>query len=450
MGAAPPAAAGEGLDHLQENDVGSPPAASPEPAADAAVPTLPDPAALPLQPNNAFDQPLSGQAPESPPTGRKVWLARLPWRLKSHNAKTDSDVSPVAAAETSGPADVPEVEKEGISNARDFNPAPLEAPATALSSADILVEIGHQLRARREMLSLTYEEIERHTHVRVPFLAALERGALDDLPSPVQTRGILANYAAFLDLDADRILLRYADALQARYRERGPQNPVRTRAPMTVNTSLPPLRSFIASDLVFGGGIAIMLLLFAIWGINRVLAVRAENAPRSGAPSISDVLAGTALPTLVEQVTVIPAQASPSLSAAQAPATLEFATLNPNVKVQVDLTASGRTYMRVTVDGKVQFEGRTDVSGSYSYQASNQLEILVGNAAAVRVNYNGRDLGLMGNFGEVVDRLYTAAGVATPTSTPAPTRTPTPNITATPSTTPTITPSVTKTPKPGG
>ena len=59
------------------------------------------------------------------------------------------------------------------------------------------------------MLSLTYEEVERHTRVRALFLKALEDGALEDMPSPVQTRGILANYAVFLDLDADTILLQF-------------------------------------------------------------------------------------------------------------------------------------------------------------------------------------------------------------------------------------------------
>ena len=252
--------------------------------------------------------------------------------------------------------DVPE--SGGISNVRDFNPLPPEGPVVARSSDEIFAEIGRELCNRREMLSLTYEEIERHTHVRTAFLAALEQGAVEDLPSLVQTRGILANYAGFMDLDVDTIMLRFADGVQARYREKGPPKPVRTRAPMTVHTSLPPLRSFIASDLVFGGGVAIMLSLFAIWGISRVILVRSEAAPRATAPSISEVLVGTALPTLAQQVTVIPAQDTPLPLAVDAQATLDLATLDPNVKVQVKLNASQSTYMRVMVDGKVQFEGR--------------------------------------------------------------------------------------------
>jgi cytoskeletal protein RodZ len=45
--------------------------------------------------------------------------------------------------------------------------------------------------------------VERHTHLRAVFVKALEEGAFDKLPSPVQTRGMLSNYATFLDLDVD-------------------------------------------------------------------------------------------------------------------------------------------------------------------------------------------------------------------------------------------------------
>lgn len=102
--------------------------------------------------------------------------------------------------------------------------------------------------------------------------------------------------------------------------------------------------------------------------------------------------------------------------------------------------------MRITVDGTPEFEGRAEPGQDYAYQAAKQIEVVVGNGAALRVTHNGHELGLMGSFGEVVDRLYTAQGVLTPTSTPAPTRTATATSTATPSLIPTV-PTFTPTPK---
>ncbi len=393
--------------------------------------------------------PVSDADKAPPASSPRFSLRSLLGGVRSRKAQSAAAAASIEERGLAEPvSSEPKNDEAGASIRADFNPVPLEDSSHTESSDAIFLDIGQQLRARREMLSLTYEEIERHTHVRAVFLAALEGGCLEDLPSAVQTRGILINYAKFLDLDVDAILLRFADGIQARYHEKSPRSPVRSRAPLVVRKTLPPLRGFIASDLIFGGGLAITLLLFAVWGINRVMLVRSQEPARVTPPSISDILVETSLPTLVQQVTVIPAQDTPVSIAAPSDvtATLELATLDPNVKVQVVLTATQSTYMRITVDGKVQFEGRAETGSSYSYNAADQVEVLTGNAAALRVNYNGHDLGLMGNFGEVADRLYTAAGVATPTSTPQPTRTPTPRVTATPTQTPTFTPSPTRTP----
>jgi cytoskeletal protein RodZ len=396
--------------------------------------------------SDALPEEASVEGPTNPPASRVSvawWLFRLRSRIPKPAASQPSE-HPAA----SKPADAEDVPRDDSRPAAaDLDPVVPPESARGESSTAIFLDIGQQLRTRRDMLNLTYEEIERHTHVRAPFLSALEQGCMEDLPSPVQTRGILLNYAKFLDLDVDAILLRFADGIQAQYREKGPRTPVRSRTPVVVKKTLPPLRGFVVSDLLFGGGLAITLLLFAVWGINRVMIVRSQQPAQVTAPSISDVLVSTDMPTLVQQVTVIPAEDTPVAAAVplDTTATLELATLDPNVKVQVVLTATQSAYMRITVDGKVQFEGRAEAGSTYTYEASSQVEVLTGNAAGLKVSYNGQDLGLMGNFGEVADRLYTAEGVATPTSTPQPTRTPTPKVTATPTETLTRTPSPTPT-----
>jgi hypothetical protein len=65
------------------------------------------------------------------------------------------------------------------------------------------------------------------------------------------------------------------------------------------------------------------------------------------------------------------------------------------------------------------------------------IEVITGNAAGVEVIYNQQALGVMGLFGEAVDRVFTAEGIATPT--PTITLTPTPSDTPEASRTPTPT-----------
>ncbi len=319
--------------------------------------------------------------------------------------------------------------------------------APAESAQVIFVEIGKKLHERRELLSLTIDEVERHTHMRAAYVSALEEGVVDKLPSPVQTRGMLANYAAFLDLDADAILLRFADALQARRREKYSETP-REQIQTQVTTSMPILRSFIAGDLIFGMVMIALILALAVWGIGSILNSQDRETVQATAPSIVEVLAGTPLPVPSANETFVPVGEAPIGTNAFGLNTVEAPTLAANINVVVGIFAVERTYLRVRVDGDVAFEGRIAPRETMQFEAENQIEVLTGNAAALRITYNGRDFGLMGNVGEVVDRVYTIAGVVTPTATIPPTPTETPFVTSTPTPTTTRTPTAENTATP--
>jgi len=297
----------------------------------------------------------------------------------------------------------------------------------------ILKEIGRDLRQRRELLSLHFDEIERNTHVKAHYLEALERGALEELPSTVQTRGMLSNYATFLDLDVDALLLRFADALQARHRERNPQKPAR-KPGQPIIANMPPVRMFMAGDMIFGVSMAILLVGFAIWGVSRVMAIQSQRDVKPTAPSISDVLLASPDASLVTvTATFIPVEAFPG----EATVTVEIPTQNVNAQVQLNLVAVERTYMRVIVDGEAEFDGRVVPGNAYPFEAENQIEVLVGNGHAIRIVYNGRDLGLLGTFGQVVNNIYLGTEIITPTaqSSLTPTITLTPTKTALPTAT---------------
>ena len=307
--------------------------------------------------------------------------------------------------------------------------------------ADIIfAEIGEQLRSRRELISLTFDEVERHTKLRAAFVKALEDGALDRLPSPVQTRGMLANYATFLDLDVDALLLRFADGLQARRHEKYAETP-REKIQMEVVTSMPALRSFIAGDLIFGVVIISVLVALGIWGVGRVVSSQSEA--EATAPPIIQVL-GSPLPTISFLNITATLEGTPVETPTVDPLfTPDAPTPISNANVAVSIFAVERTFVRVSVDGEVVFEGRFAPGETKLFEAADQIAILTGNGAGLRITYNGRDLGLLGNIGEVVSRVYLVTGVAEPTATISPTPTNTVPVTSTP--VPSATPSMTPT-----
>jgi len=370
--------------------------------------------------------PLDGEnqleVEEEPKQGWWGGVASL-FKIKVKKQDSDSEVV-VPIKETKEPSAI--------------QPAIPDKPADA-----IMAEIGAKLRERRELISLTIEEVERHTHLRAVFVKALEEGAFDKLPSTVQTRGMLSNYASFLDLDVDAVLLRYADALQARRREKYAETP-REKIQTQVNPSMPVLRTFIAGDLLFGIMMIAVLVGLAIWGVGRLVSGQ-ETETEPTAPPIVDVLGGGDLPTPSPALTFV-AVDDPSVSTGESgDATL----LTPEVvvapistaNVSVSLFALERVFVRVSVDGQIAFEGRMTPRETKLFEANDQVVILTGDGSALRITYNGTDLGLMGAQGEVVNRVYLVTGVVTPTATipPTPTNTPLATPTFTPSPTATAT-----------
>ena len=390
-------------------------------------------------PNETIAGEVVDESQEEPPSMDvsdnlwQTWLNRV-----------GSILSARARRRTLSPSESIFVEREPIISVSE-DPVEAEAENEAPETyKQILKEIGRELRQRRELLSLHFDEVERNTHVKAHYLDSLERGALEELPSTVQTRGMLSNYATFLDLDVDALLLRFADALQARHRERNPQKPAR-KPGQPILANIPPVRSFIAGDMIFGVGMAILLVGFAIWGVNRVMTIQSQQEVETTSPSISDVLLSypnlsslsTATATFLPAIESFPGEAT---------VTLEIPTQNVNAEVQLNLVAVERAYMRVIVDGEVVFDGRVVPGNAYPFEAENQIEVLVGSGAAIRIVYNGRDLGLMGTFGQVVNNIYLGAEIVTPTGLPSLT----PSVTLTPTQTapPTATLQSTATPAP--
>ncbi|HSK88101.1 MAG TPA: helix-turn-helix domain-containing protein, partial [Anaerolineales bacterium] len=66
--------------------------------------------------------------------------------------------------------------------------------------------IGQRLKAEREEQHLTLEKVFEATRIRIQYLQALEADDHSVMPSPVQARGYLRNYAAYLGLDVDQML----------------------------------------------------------------------------------------------------------------------------------------------------------------------------------------------------------------------------------------------------
>src|ERR1051325_394574 len=88
--------------------------------------------------------------------------------------------------------------------------------------------VGQRLKTKREEKRLTLEKVFEATRIRVQYLQALETDDLSVMPSPVQARGYLRNYAEYLGLDVEQMLeqMRLMNAQQTSGEVIGPADPL--------------------------------------------------------------------------------------------------------------------------------------------------------------------------------------------------------------------------------
>ena len=291
--------------------------------------------------------------------------------------------------------------------------------------------IGTKLQETRERLGISLEEVERGTRIRTHHLKAIERGEFEVLPSAVQARGFLRNYAEFLGLEANSLLLDYADKIQSKHavRESVAYQELETRPSVQVRSR----RSrWFSADVLVAAGITLAILTVLIWGGSRIMSSLRESS------SVENLANEFLIPTLTptsEQAEINPG-ATESIAVIETtvadPQPSTAILIVPSSGVNIRLVVEIRTWLRVTVDGEEQFLGRLKVGETLVFNAENIIEITTGNAAGVRIFFNEQDQGVLGELGQAVTRLWTLEGPITPTPTQTPTPTVTPTVTNTP------------------
>ena len=97
----------------------------------------------------------------------------------------------------------------GPGPARRWGRAWRRAAARPRADVEPTPSLPERLLAARERKGVDLYRAERDTKIRARYLAALERGDYRELPGAVYTKGFLRNYALYLGLDPDEVLLQW-------------------------------------------------------------------------------------------------------------------------------------------------------------------------------------------------------------------------------------------------
>ncbi len=77
-----------------------------------------------------------------------------------------------------------------------------------------------------------------------------------------------------------------------------------------------------------------------------------------------------------------------------------------NKPVNIGIVMKGQSWLRITVDGKEEFEGVLDEGKKLTWSGDRQISVRAGNASSVALSYNNQSIKLLGKEGEVSERVY--------------------------------------------
>ncbi|MCA9960624.1 MAG: helix-turn-helix domain-containing protein [Anaerolineales bacterium] len=303
-------------------------------------------------------------------------------------------------------------------------------------------ELGHILREAREARGLSLGEVQAQTRINSRFLEALENGNYAILPTPVHVRGFLRNYARFLDLDPAPLLERYEI-----YERQHPSPVVETPVPLSTQGKPLNLRDDqpffdpVNVELSKGSGgerdpqslmrLLIILALIVSLGLIAARFVPLLMGRGDGATSLTesvnqawqdfvtgvgDNVEATPVDTDVTDPVTATDEAIQNTSrndfstAADTAFPTPFPTRPPLPAtlevINLRLDISERTWMEVTVDGDVRFNGWATRGDVFEWTAEDEVYLVTGNAYGIIATINEIELGRLGGFQEAREETW--------------------------------------------
>jgi len=270
-----------------------------------------------------------------------------------------------------------------------------------------LSSIGAFLREQRESKHLTLHTVAHDTHIRLAYLDALEQGLPQSLPDLVYVRGFLGRYGDYLGLDGRALSQSWAElgGEQPRDPQKNSrrQEPVITLSPVHLWGVYVGMVILTVSSLAYvvGGSESPLVRWWQAWQTDALSRPDPTSDLRTEVVVTED---GATLltPDLGSAPEPQDNSAPPPITSAQVPA-----DPIPADQVLVAIQVVDRpSWIRVIADNRTVLEDTLQPGTEMSWSASDSIVVRAGNAGGVAVTWNNQPQGVLGNFGEVTEIVY--------------------------------------------
>ncbi|MFF4652514.1 helix-turn-helix domain-containing protein [Streptomyces sp. NPDC001380] len=289
-------------------------------------------------------------------------------------------------SDTAAPGSAPTMSgSSAIGRRRPPVPASFQPPAEAVPAAAPLPTIGRILASARIDAALTVDQVSSATRVRVPIVHAIEEDDYSRCGGDFYARGHIRAIARYVGVDGDALVARY-DA------EHG-------GAP----SSARPAQIFEAERIRTerrrpnwtAAMVAAIVAVVALIGFNLASGRGAGHAEK---------VASTPLPSRKASAPVTVRPTPPATPRTESPIAAA-----PADRVTVKLVAQNGDSWVSAIDsqGNTLFQKNLQSGEDQTFTDPRRIRLVLGNAGAVHLYVNGKDLGPAGPDGQVVRLTYT-------------------------------------------
>lgn len=290
-----------------------------------------------------------------------------------------------------------------------------------------LREIGTYLRRLRNEQSISLEQVAANTYIRASLLRALEEAKEESLPEPVYIQGFIRRYADSLGLDGNALAMNFpielppidlSDQLLDAEVIGGKKYDTNNDPERHKEESASPLEKFSLPSLpekfslpsipylpyIFAGIVLGLGSVFYLLNRPQISPSTVQNKPSSTVQQnqVKNTVAPVAPKSNPDSSTS--STNSPTSAPVVAPTPENTA---PKTPFQVSAKLEDDSWVRVTADGKVQFEGILSKGTQQSWTAQERIVIRSGNAGAVLVSVNQKEAKPLGEAGKVAQVTFT-------------------------------------------
>jgi len=252
-----------------------------------------------------------------------------------------------------------------------------------------MADFGTRLKEAREARGISLRQIAAATKISIRALEALERGEYKRLPGGIFSRAFVRAYALHVGLDPEQtvndFLVEYAQHQQD-----------------SADTDAPEIsaddRAFLERQRKAALALRAAIIIFVLAIIGGIVWWQMHRGAKNGA---------TSTPSATVRLPPPPPASPPATAPAPAPPPAA-----KDVRLDVAIETTAECWAQVTVDGTVALARILNAGEREQFRATNEVQLQVGNAGAVKWTINGRPAKSLGKWGVTGRAKVTKATIA--------------------------------------